>query len=101
MMLLRLLADHGAELRYHGDFDGEGIRIAAHVLARTPATTWRMSAEDYRAGVARIPAPGPDPGRLTPAPWDAQLTPAMQELRTAVVEEVVTDQLLDDLHHGF
>ncbi|MEU9129527.1 TIGR02679 family protein [Kitasatospora sp. NPDC048540] len=94
--LLHLLADRGAALRHHGDFDGEGIRIVAHVLARTGAAPWRMTAADYRAAVTRVPA-GPDPGRLTPAPWDRDLVDAMAELRTAVVEEVVADELMADL----
>ncbi|MEU6232164.1 TIGR02679 family protein [Kitasatospora sp. NPDC047058] len=94
--LLRRLADEGASLRYHGDFDGEGIRIAAHVLAKTGAVPWRMASEDYRTAAARVPA-APDPGRLTPAPWDGALVDAMAERRIAVVEEVVADLLLDDL----
>ncbi|WP_030058159.1 MULTISPECIES: TIGR02679 family protein [Streptomyces] len=100
--LLRRLADDGASLHYHGDFDGEGIRIAAHVLAKTGAVPWRMAADDYQAAVPRVPS-GPDPGRLTPAPWDRALVDSMAELRTAVVEEVVADLLLDDLadhRHG-
>ncbi|MGW6025339.1 DUF2399 domain-containing protein [Streptomyces sp. NPDC055099] len=94
--LLRLLADHGAFLRYHGDFDGEGIRIAAYLLDKTPARPWRMSATDYRAAVARTPH-GPEPGRLTEAPWDPELTRAMAEHGTAVVEELVADVLSADL----
>ncbi|MFE4394383.1 MULTISPECIES: TIGR02679 family protein [Streptomycetaceae] len=94
--LLRRLADDGASLHYHGDFDGEGIRIAAHVMARTGAAPWRMTADDYRAAAPRVPF-GPDPGRLTPAPWDRSLIDSMTESRTAVVEEVVADLLLDDL----
>ncbi|WP_328335717.1 MULTISPECIES: DUF2399 domain-containing protein [unclassified Streptomyces] len=35
--LLHLLADRGAALRYHGDFDGEGIHIATYV--RPPLST--------------------------------------------------------------
>jgi uncharacterized protein (TIGR02679 family) len=94
--LLRLLADHGAALRYHGDFDGEGIRIAAYVLDKTPARPWRMAAADYRAAVARTPH-GPRPGRLTEAPWDPALTPAILDHGTAVVEELTADDLLADL----
>jgi uncharacterized protein (TIGR02679 family) len=97
--LLRLLADHRGELRYHGDFDGEGIRIAAHIFARTSAVPWRMTEQDYRTGAARIQGTGPAPGRLSPAPWDLGLTPAMEELRITVMEEVVADLLLDDLAH--
>ncbi|MGW0577996.1 TIGR02679 family protein [Streptomyces sp. NPDC002920] len=94
--LLRLLADQGATLRYHGDFDGEGIRIAAYLLDKTPAHPWRMAAADYRAAAARTPH-GPQPGRLTEAPWDPELTRAMAEHGTAVVEELVADALLADL----
>ncbi|MFJ8539335.1 TIGR02679 family protein [Streptomyces sp. NPDC093591] len=94
--LLRLLADQGATLRYHGDFDGEGIRIAAYLLDKTPVRPWRMTAADYRVAVARTPQ-GPQPGRLTEAPWDPELTRAMTGHGTAVVEELVADVLLADL----
>ncbi|MFD7232485.1 TIGR02679 family protein [Streptomyces sp. NPDC059881] len=94
--LLRLLADRGATLLYHGDFDGEGIRIAAYLLDKTSARPWRMTAADYRAAIAATPY-GPPPGRLTEAPWDPELTRAMSEHGTAVVEELVADALLADL----
>lgn len=94
--LLRLLAHHGAALRYHGDFDGEGVRIAGYVLDKTPARPWRMTAADYRTAVARTPD-GPSPGRLTEAPWDPELAVAMAECGTAVVEELIADVLLEDL----
>ncbi|MFF7143163.1 TIGR02679 family protein [Streptomyces nodosus] len=94
--LLRLLADQGAILRYHGDFDGEGIRIAAYLLDKTPARPWRMTAADYRAAAART-SHGPEPGRLTEAPWDPELTRAMTEHGIAVVEELVADVLMADL----
>lgn len=94
--LLRLLADHGATLHYHGDFDGEGIRIAAYVMDKTPATPWRMATADYREALTHTPH-GPAVGRLTAAPWDPALTPAMAEHGTAVVEESVAGLLLADL----
>ncbi|MER6693810.1 TIGR02679 family protein [Streptomyces minutiscleroticus] len=96
IQLLRLLADHGAVLRYHGDFDGEGIRIAAYVMNKTSAHPWHMTAADYRAAVLRHPH-GPQPGRITEAPWDSELAKAMAEHGTAVVEELVADALLEDL----
>lgn len=96
IQLLRMLADHGADLRYHGDFDGEGIRIAAYVLDKTSARPWRMTAGDYRAAVARNPR-GPQPGRITEAPWDLELAQIMAGYGTAVVEELVADVLLKDL----
>ncbi|WP_338053985.1 TIGR02679 family protein [Streptomyces spiramenti] len=94
--LLRLLAERGAALRYHGDLDGEGVRIAAHLFDRTAARPWRMAVGDYRAAVARA-GHGPPPGRLTEAPWDPVLTSAMAEHGIAVVEEMVADVLLTDL----
>ncbi|MFE0377892.1 TIGR02679 family protein [Streptomyces inhibens] len=94
--LIRLLAEHGAALRYHGDFDGEGIRIAAYVFGKTPACPWRMTAADYRTTVTHTPH-GLPPGRLTEVPWDPELTTTMADHGTAVVEELVADVLLEDL----
>ncbi|WSP86919.1 TIGR02679 family protein [Streptomyces sp. NBC_01235] len=97
--LLHLLAAEGATLRYHGDFDGEGVRIAAHVMHKTPAVPWRMSAHDYLTGLTGLTdaSRGPSPGRLTEAPWDPALTSAMAEHGTALMEETVAAPLLDDL----
>ncbi|MEV5200151.1 TIGR02679 family protein [Streptomyces sp. NPDC053720] len=53
ILLLCLLVDRGAAFRYHGDFDGEDIRVAAHALGKTRAHPWRMTAADYRAAVVR------------------------------------------------
>jgi uncharacterized protein (TIGR02679 family) len=96
MHLLRLLARHH-HLRYHGDFDGEGIRIAAYLGARVGAMPWRMSVVDY---LTDVPLVGPPVGRVTDAPWDADLAPAMQERGVALVEERVAPSLMDDLKTG-
>ena len=92
--LLRGLRTTGARLRYHGDFDGEGLRIAAYVIDRTGAGPWRMSAADYLAAVTDQ---GPAPGRLTDVPWDSRLAAALAERGVAVPEERVAPVLLDDL----
>ena len=47
--LLTQLADAGARLRYHGDFDWPGIRIANHVLRTWHAQPRRISTNDYEA----------------------------------------------------
>ncbi|MEV6711509.1 TIGR02679 family protein [Lentzea sp. NPDC051208] len=91
--LLRGLATEGSTLRYHGDFDGEGVRIAAHVIARTGATPWRMATEDY----LRALGDGTPVGRITEAPWDDGLANAMREHGSAVPEERVTGRLLDEI----
>jgi uncharacterized protein (TIGR02679 family) len=96
ILLLRGLAAAGCELRYHGDFDGEGIRIAANVLSRTGALPWHMAASDYVAAVARQPS-GPEVGRVTAAPWDAHLADEMLRLGVTISEERVADALIDEL----
>lgn len=93
MVLLRQLT---ATLRYHGDLDGEGIRIAAHVIARTGAIPWRMSSADYLAAVDD----GPPVGRVTPAPWDADLAGHLSRVGRTLAEERVAPTLLADLATG-
>lgn len=93
--LLRALDAAGQILRYHGDLDGDGVRIAAYVMAKTGATPWRMSAVDYRTAAA-APA-GPPVGRVSAAPWDEKLGAAMAERGVAVVEEWTSAVLLKDL----
>jgi uncharacterized protein (TIGR02679 family) len=96
MLLLDKLARAGSTLHYHGDFDGEGLRIAAHVLARTGARPWRMTTADYLAALAANPT-GTPVGRVTDVPWDPALADALRIHTTAVAEERVTDVLLADL----
>ncbi len=95
ILLLRKLAAAGCRLRYHGDFDGEGIRIAANVQAGTGATPWRMSTEDYRSALRELPS-GPPVGRVTDAPWDEHLATALREIGVTVSEERVARRLFDE-----
>jgi uncharacterized protein (TIGR02679 family) len=96
ILLLRGLASAGCRLWYHGDFDGEGIRIAANVLSRTGARPWRLTSADYVRGLAGQLA-GPTVGRVTEAPWDAGLAGRMREHGVTVSEERVADLLIDEL----
>lgn len=96
--LLGQLALAGAQLRYHGDFDWPGIRIANHVLRSWPAQAWRMDAGAYAAAVRTAPHAERDlPAAAVPASWDAALAPAMLTLGLAIAEEAVADRLIDDL----
>ena len=93
--LLGLLGRDGVEVRYHGDLDGEGVRIAAHLaLGFDHVVPWRMSAADYRAAVRDD---GPAVGRVTPAPWDPELAPTLVDHGVAVSEEQVADELLTEI----
>lgn len=87
----------GAVAHYHGDLDGEGVRIAAHLIDLIGAQPWRMTAADYLAHVADHGSPV---GRVSEAPWDAALAPAMREQQIAVLEENVWETLHDDLGEG-
>ena len=85
--LLRRLRSSGAELWCHADLDGDGLRIAAYVAAKTGARPWRMTTSDYLTAILEAAAPeavipeadgteaGPAPGRLTDVSWDPTLPP--------------------------
>ena len=96
LLLLRALADTGAELRHHGDFDWGGIRIANVLFDRLPVRPWRFDAATYRTVAAAHPG-----ATLTGAPvdanWDPELTTTMIERGRKVEEELVLDQLVEDL----
>ena len=94
ILLLRRLAEHGVPLSYHGDLDGDGVRIAAYVVAKTGARPWRMGVADYDSSV---PSRGPAVGRITSAPWDDALGAAMLAQGVALYEERVSELLLGDL----
>jgi uncharacterized protein (TIGR02679 family) len=96
ILLLQRLGSAGCRLRYHGDFDGEGVRIAANVIARTGASAWRMGANDYLAAL-RTGAPANPVGRITEAPWDSGLAAQLRVHDRTVSEERVADGLLDEL----
>lgn len=92
--LLDQLARAGAELRYHGDLDGEGLRIAANLVARVGVVPWRMTSTDY---LAAFGSDGPSVGRVTQAPWDPELSEHMRRVGRLVPEERVVDLLLEDM----
>lgn len=96
LRLLRLLVDAGARLRYHGDFDWGGLRIANRVFEQVPAVPWRFDSAAYRAAAASELA-APLRGRPAVAGWDSELSAAMAELGRQVEEEAVLDDLLADL----
>ncbi|WP_158288629.1 TIGR02679 family protein [Ornithinimicrobium flavum] len=93
--VLGLLAAAGADLRYHGDFDWPGVALAERAVARHGVRPWRMSVDDYLAGLTMG---GPE---LVGAPvepsWDPELGAAMRRHGRAVHEETVLGALLDAL----
>jgi uncharacterized protein (TIGR02679 family) len=97
--LLSQLVLAGAHLRYHGDFDWPGLRIANHVMREHRAQPWRFRAADYMAAIKTAPSRGqPLVGKAVEASWDEALTAAMQQHRVSVAEESLAASLLQDLH---
>ncbi|GLR45991.1 hypothetical protein GCM10007880_65090 [Mesorhizobium amorphae] len=97
--LLSQLAQAGAKLRYHGDFDWPGLRIGNHVMREHGAKPWRFGAIDYLAAVQTAPKPAHAlAGNPVDASWDGALTLVMQEQRVAIAEEALAASLLQDLH---
>jgi uncharacterized protein (TIGR02679 family) len=90
---LQKLGAAGARLHYHGDFDGEGLRIAAAIVARTGATPWHLTSADYLRAVAA----GPPPGRVSDVPWDPALAGHLARTGITVPEERVAAELLDEI----
>lgn len=91
--LLTRLAEAGANLRYHGDFDWPGLDIARQLMEHHPISPWRLGTADYLAAPA-----GPTlRGQPTSAPWDPDLVHAMVRRGRMVEEEHVLDDLLVDL----
>ncbi|MEJ8839372.1 TIGR02679 family protein [Ramlibacter sp. AN1133] len=96
--LLRQLAEVGARLHYHGDFDWPGLAIANHVLRAFGARPWRFTAADYLACLPAATRPGSVlTGDRVTACWDSTLTATMEQHRVAIPEEAVADTLLPDL----
>ncbi len=96
--LLDALAASDATFRYHGDFDWDGLRIAALVRERTGARPWRFDAAAYTASIDRYP------GRTTPLDGRRPAATAVEPLAAALLaagrelhEEVVLEELLVDL----
>ncbi|MER5758492.1 TIGR02679 family protein [Streptomyces sp. NPDC002082] len=97
LTLLRHLHQGGTTLRYHGDFDWGGLRIASGLLRRVPWLPWRYTAADYRAAALTHLVGPPLTGRPAEAPWDPLLPDALEELGVRIEEEAVLDVLLSDL----
>jgi len=95
--LLGSLTSHGARLRFHADFDWDGIRIGNLLRERLSAGAWRFDHRDYRTALAAGSPENPLSGAPVSAGWDPELTRAMHQSRRAVSEESVVENLLEDL----
>lgn len=94
--LLAQVAQAGARLHYHGDFDWPGIVIGNHLVRRLGARAWRFGANDYLAALAGAAGARLEGGSVD-ACWDARLAAVMLDRGIAVAEEAVAGLLLLDL----
>lgn len=95
--LLQILTAEGAALRYHGDFDWAGLRIARSLLTQVEWAPWRFTAADYLQVVREGRLSRGLTGRPAPSPWDPHLAEAMAEWGLAIEEEAVADLLAADV----
>lgn len=97
LALLDLLTAAGCELRYHGDFDWDGLRIGASIIGRYGGSGWRFDADHYRVAARRGGTALADRTWVPETPWSPGLPDAMTEHGVAVYEEQVLDDILADL----
>jgi uncharacterized protein (TIGR02679 family) len=99
--LLTSLIEHGAHVRYHGDFGSGGIAIANTVIGRLGAEPWRMRTHDHAEALALIRRDDAElpslRGVVPAATWDPDLAPAVIASGVEVEEEAILDLLLPDL----
>ena len=96
--VLAQLAQAGAQLCYHGDFDWPGLRIGNHVVREHGAQPWRFGAAEYLLAVHAASDPGQVlKGTPVEAVWDADLGSVMQARHLSIPEEAVAGALLRDL----
>lgn len=91
-VLLTQLAEKGADLHYHGDFDWPGLLIGNFVMRTFSARPWRFTSVDYEASRGRKLQ-----GVLVQASWDQHLGTKMERAGYALEEENVVEDLLRDL----
>jgi len=92
-VLLTTLADAG--LRYHGDFDWGGVRIANRMHQQFGFEPWRYGTADLDRA-ADLPGVALK-GKPVDARWDEKLRPALESRATRLEEEQVIDLLVADL----
>lgn len=93
--LLDLLKDTKCTLRYHGDFDWAGIRIANQIVQTYDAQPWQMTERDYAQAIQFSTLDLK--GKPVLAHWNPKLSDRMQAEGLAIHEEMLIENLLNDL----
>lgn len=98
--LLWSLAQSGATVAYHGDFDWPGLQIANNIHQLVAFEPWRYEAADYLRAIRDGADSLQLAGKPATAAWDAALAEVMTGKGLAVEEEAVLELLLTDLDSG-
>ncbi|HUC15160.1 MAG TPA: TIGR02679 family protein [Acidimicrobiales bacterium] len=101
LVLLHGLVTAGSAVRYHGDFDWRGLAIAGVLARKVPsAQPWRFTTTDYVQAVRHGLGTVPLSGAPHMSPWDPELATIMKTAGTAIYEEQVIEDLLEDLDNS-
>jgi uncharacterized protein (TIGR02679 family) len=97
--LLQLVVDQGIRLRYGGDLDDSGLRIAEYIKQSYGAELVAMDAATVSAAGA---APSAVPLNPLPQPADTELAMALQTGGHVIFQEndAILEQLLDQTAHS-
>jgi uncharacterized protein (TIGR02679 family) len=91
------LAEAGWKLHVRADFDTTGLSHVRSILEAAPSgVAWRMSVEDYLAGVVEN-GPVLRYGKELITPWEPALAVVMMETGQVVNEEALLDEMLEDI----
>ena len=89
-LLFSCIHREGAQIRHHGDFDEAGVQIFRDLEDRYGAVPWRFDVDSLCDALGQL-------GHAAPSGRSATLEDAVQELSTAVPEELLTEALVSDL----
>jgi uncharacterized protein (TIGR02679 family) len=92
-LLLNALRGAGVALRFHVDFDWDGLRIGNLLARRYGARPWRMTRTEYLSVQGAVDLRK----EFVVAEWEPELSEAMRHTGRAVHEEQVLGALLTDL----
>jgi uncharacterized protein (TIGR02679 family) len=95
--LLHQLGRHGAQIRFHADFDWTGVRIGNLLVEQLHAAPWRFDARAYRSACDALVESMPLRGAAVEATWDSELRATMEVSGRTIFEEQMLEILIPDL----
>lgn len=97
MLVLTSLAEQGARVDFHTDFDWGGLRIGNLLASRVGALPWHLGESDYLDAVEKLNVTVPLTGRPVTAAWDHSLHEVMAARGIVIYEEQLIEAILENL----